>query len=333
MLLNLDWASIKDFADTRSVVLQYVETNDQYYLVAIDGGLEANAVIKKKTPASSDQTDFETNYKTAANAPLGNPKHTNQTGAIEVAVHKPEQSSTSFVTHDWTDKTTWFGDSVRVTDEVMSDSGDGLTFNSANDTWIDLYNCKVYNEDVVINDGPYTIEVKIDDVLQDHLDGYSIDFANGNVTFDSSQSGNTIKVTYSHENGSTWYMVPAAGKKLLIEHSELQFSKDIDMVAPITFEVWVYHPDQVTYPGLKVKYAEEKYKNIKDIVNTANLGTGSIPAIGDLTQEVIVFPFNYVSVKPFDSSIGAELRIKTAGDAALTGEWATATFYVISMDI
>jgi hypothetical protein len=267
----------------------------------------------------------------ASQIEIGNWNRTGETGAIEVATHKPEQSSASFVTHDWTDKTTWFGQSIRVTDEVMSDSGDGLTFNSANDDWIDLSHGKVFDEDNIIGTA-YTVEVKIDDVLQTYEDGYSVDYALGDVVFDASQSGKTIKVTYSYCDGSVWTLAPTAGKKILIEHSEIQVSKNVVMGNGINFEIWVWHPDQVTYPGLKVMYSREKYKSVKDIINAGNQGKGVIPAVAPLTQDVLVFPFNYVTVKTLKNSVGAELRISVDNDVPMGGEWATATFYVVSMD-
>ena len=42
------------------------------------------------------------------------------------------------------------------------------------------------------------------------------------------------------------------------------------------------------------------------------------------------FPFNYATVKPFQSSLGAELRLKIDGDEPFSGEWGNATFYILS---
>ena len=77
-------------------------------------------------------------------------------------------------------------------------------------------------------------------------------------------------------------------------------------------------------------YKRKRYKNIKDILNSANLGQGVIPAIDNFTNDILVFPFNYVTTQSLLSSQGAELRVSLSDDTALTGEWATATFYIMS---
>ena len=104
------------------------------------------------------------------------------------------------------------------------------------------------------------------------------------------------------------------------------------MDKPINFEVWVYHPDQVNFPGVKIPYQTITYKNVKDLINACNKGKGAIPAMSGLVNDVLVFPFNYATVKPFRSSLGAELRITMDGTDPISGEWGTATFYILSKD-
>ena len=116
---------------------------------------------------------------------------------------------------------------------------------------------------------------------------------------------------------------------MMIEHAELNFTKDIDLNAAIAFEIWVYNPYDL--PN-KVKYQEIVYKNIKDIISSANLGQGFIPKCSGLENDVLVFPFNYATVKPFQSSVGAELRLTIDGDEPFPGEWGNATFYILSKD-
>ena len=71
---------------------------------------------------------------------------------------------------------------------------------------------------------------------------------------------------------------------------------------------------------------------MRDLINEANLGTGKIQAIDLLTQDTLVFPFNYGSVKPLKYSDGAELRVMVNNDVELTGSYGTATFYCLIMD-
>ena len=246
------------------------------------------------------------------------------TNRLEFQVMKPEGSSTTKVSYDWCDKTTWYQGSLQITDEVMVNSGDGLTYNSANEGWIDLTHGKLYGEDALDDQK----EPVIYDNGVEVNSGFTIDYKTGDVVFDLSPTG-PVTCDYWYAQGSTWSLVPDPGKTLFIEHAELNFSKDIDMTNPVVFEIWVYNPSDL--PN-KVPYQSIKYKNIKDIINSANLGQGYIPAVGGLQNDVLVFPFNYATVKPLSSSYGAELRISLENDQELGGEWSTATFYVLSED-
>jgi len=70
MQIGVDWATLKSFAQERNLSIQYVQTSDTYYLWAIDGQAEVSGQISITGPASSDQSDFETNFKPTANAPI-----------------------------------------------------------------------------------------------------------------------------------------------------------------------------------------------------------------------------------------------------------------------
>lgn len=60
-----DWTTFKGFADDRNRPIQWIDIDGHYYLSVTDGPWELQMSIKKTTPPSSDQTDFENNYKTA----------------------------------------------------------------------------------------------------------------------------------------------------------------------------------------------------------------------------------------------------------------------------
>jgi len=70
MLIGTDWTTVKDFATSRGLSIQYIATSDTYYVFAIDGPAEVACQISIISPASTDQTDFETNFKSSANKPL-----------------------------------------------------------------------------------------------------------------------------------------------------------------------------------------------------------------------------------------------------------------------
>ena len=70
MQFNLKWSDLKDFASSRNISIQWAISSNIYLLAAIDGPLEATAQIPITTPAGSDQTDFETNFKPNGNQPI-----------------------------------------------------------------------------------------------------------------------------------------------------------------------------------------------------------------------------------------------------------------------
>lgn len=240
------------------------------------------------------------------------------------------------VTHNWCDPTTWYTQSARVTDETLTDSGDGLTFNSANDNWIDLAHGKIYREDLIA--AAYAPVVKVDGATKTMRapwatsgGDFEIDYATGKVTFFTSQSGKTVTASYSRENGSLFIIAPTPGKRLWVEYSEVQFSKDIDIRSSTYFQPWAYNPQN---PPNKIPVADPTvYKNLDNYIEEANGCYPIIPVMGGVrgvTQERITFPFHYPVVKELRSSYGLEIRIWLEGNVPFGGEYGTATFYCTS---
>jgi hypothetical protein len=240
------------------------------------------------------------------------------------ALMKPSGlSDGTMVTHDLCDKTTWYQESTEHTGISLTASG--LDYNHADHAhWIDLTHGKLYGEDNVANLREPKIYVDAVEVTT----GFSINYSTGVVTFDSTPSG-AVTADFWKAGSSCFSVIPDAGKVLSLEHAELQFASDVMMSSPIRFEIWVYNPYDL--PN-KVPYKVIRYKNIKDIINAANLGQGYIPKISGLQHDILVFPFNYIATKPLQSSVGAELRVSIEDDVELAGEWATATFYFLSED-
>ena len=255
---------------------------------------------------------------------IDNPKSP-VTGSLEVSVLKQENPSVTKCTHDLSDKTTWYTESVRVVEETLTLSV-GFTYTSTNTFWIDLTHGKVYDEDFIVAGGDYDIIITVDDTPVNS--GFTIDYVNGTVTFDADPSG-VVKATYNYATGSTWRLVPDPGKAINIEHSEIQFTEDVKLLSStvpskIFFEIWVYNP--LDLPN-KVLYRRNIYKSGKDIIAASNLGF-SVPKFDDLPLDVNIYPFNYVSLISLSSSVGAELRVSTENDVPLEGSWAVGTFYI-----
>lgn len=295
--------------------------------------------VKGMYPSNDvDFIDFMDNYKdNIDNTPPDDPSITAVGKVQKVAIYPSEGNARTIISHDFTDPCTWYGESVRITDGVLSTHESGASANiefwhpSNFNNWIDLEHGRITKEDEIASN--YTILVKKNDVEVNSND-YTVNYEDGKIIFDSAvEESDVIKATFSYEDGSCFIVKPSNGKMLRIEHTEIQFTSDIEITAPIKFDVFVYNPYDLPH---KVLYSSEKYKNAKDFMNIGNLGKGYIPAFGGATNgvqsDVLVFPFDYNASKDLKSSQGTELRICIEGSIPFNGEFGTVTLYVFEDD-
>jgi len=246
-------------------------------------------------------------------------------------------SSLVVVTHNWCDPTTWYTQSERVEGEELSTSDD-LVFSSAHENWIDMTHGKIYREDLVA--AIYVPVVKVDGVEKTEREpwaasggDFEIDYATGQVTFFESQAGKTVTASYSYADGSMFLVAPEAGKRLWVEYSEVQFSKDIDIKSNTYFQPWAYNP--VDPPNKIAAAYPTTYKTLDNYIEEANGVYPVIPAMGatrGFSQDRMTFPFKYATIKELHSSMGLEIRVWLEGDVPFGGEYGTATFYCTSYD-
>lgn len=243
------------------------------------------------------------------------------------------------VTHNWCDPTTWYTQSVRVTGDTLEDGGDGLTFASGHESWIDLTHGKIYREDLI--SASYKPIIKVDGVVKAERDpwavsggDYQIDYAAGTVTFFASQAGKTVTADYSYATSSLFIIAPTQGKRLWVEYSEVQFSADIDIRSTTHFQPWAYNP--ASPPSKIPAAAPTTYKNLDNYIEEANGSYPVIPAMGGtrgFAQARMTFPFHYPVVKELRSDFGVEIRVWLENDVPFGGEYGTATFYCTSYDL
>lgn len=253
-------------------------------------------------------------------------KKTSSLGIPMVSVYDPEGEFQTFISHDFTDKTSWYSQSSRVLDESPSvNSEDPKIYELSHDNVIDLTHGKVTREDAFAGD--YSVIVKKGGIVQ--TSGYSIDYENGRIIFESDPAPSQILVSYSYAVGSGFVLKPETGKKLVIRRSEIQFTSDVRMTVT-KMEIWGYNPADL--PN-KIPYEVLKYKNVKDMLNIANL-CYMVPAFHDITADLYVFPFDYARPIILDDASGMELRISTENDApfekspgAETTSFATVSIY------
>lgn len=306
--------------------------------------------------ADIDFNDFQTSYLPASNQKINNAQ---KDKANTVAVVGREGSETIWATHNFCDRTTWFGDSVRITEEIATDSGDHKTFTLAHPNIIDMSHGKIFDEDAICEDVPhgYSIVVKVDGVLKELKEAfteedlsapgdYYINYTEGKIIFSEETLG-TVLCSYSYENGSTWVLKPLEGKALDIEEAEVQFSQDFIMNDSIVFAVYgyvdVFAPQYLQsnggpFPsGYKIKLEETNYKTISQMVDEALGSYPVVPAIGGssrgLTSPIYGFPFAYAAVRRLHSRYGLELRVSLKHNKKYGGQRSTGTFYCVSRNI
>lgn len=270
-----------------------------------------------------------------------------------VAVAAREGSEVIYATHNFCNKTTWYSESIRVEDEQLTDSGDGLNFNSAHQFWIDMTHGRVMDEDALCQDVEhgYSVVITSDGALvterepyEEDGGDYTVNYATGVVTFFQSQAGKTVMATYSYATTSGWILKPEQGKDLDIEMSESQFSSDIVMTDTIRFSICgfasVFAPALVAGGQLQptdlVELGADRYKRFHQLVDNALGSYPVIPAIGGTTRgaqnPIYGYPFRYGTLRRLHSEYGMELRVRLEHDRPFTGEYGTATFYCVSRD-
>lgn len=274
-------------------------------------------------------------------------------GRIRMVSEKSVTAKTNIHSHDWTDKTTWYGDSIRVVDEVAT-SVDYITYTLDHQSIIDIYHGKLVNEDVLkdASENSYRVVVKVNSVTKIEKDPhydikpnpsyvwhYTIDYDAGEITFqDALTNTDVVEVTYHYATTSTFYVRPAPTKTLEIDYVEGQFSDDITIYDTITFEPWGYagvFAPQLGYPFTTMIPLGSNfvYKGIRDYLSDS---THAYPNYGNLSSStgwrglsntVTVFSWNYVRATQIISEYGMEIRIKLQHEEPFGGSFCTVSFY------
>jgi hypothetical protein len=265
--------------------------------------------------------------------------------------------------HNFCDPCSWFGDSLRSEDETLTDSGDGLTFTSSHENWIDMISGRMHNDDIWVqiqqmlnpqNPHGYQVTVKVNgdaltmrEPFESSGGDYSVNWDAGTITFFSSQAGQTVTASYSYATTNTFYVQPMPGKVLVIEDAEADISSDVVMTDAIAYSAWHFDPQQEQY----VCDMEAKYKRSGQIVTEARGCYPEFTAIGASAADKQIadlrefrrksrgmkynrqaIPFQYSTVKWIRSSYLQEVRVYTEHGYPFEGEHVTMTFYCTEKD-
>lgn len=348
-----------------STIVEVLPKVPSYYVGQGDGGYDLFSIAEQYTITctilgtdTASVADFEANFKancsqvaskddafllgTIANkVPLVIERNSD---GIPLQSSEPRVGSELIkVTSNFCDPTSWWYDSARSESETMTDSGDGLTFNSTHVNWIDVISGKLFYDPDAEPTKNVTISVTVDGTPATMVDplypsdggDYTVNFAAGTITFGASQSGKTIVASYAYAQSSLWALVPIDGKAIDIESVEAQFSEDAIIRDTVQFELWGYNPSDL--PN-KILYGSSLYRSMRNFVDEAQGSYPVVPAIGGdegrgLPSAIYGFPFRYGTVRRLSSENGIELRIRLSKDTPFGGSHCTATFYCTVRDL
>jgi len=225
--------------------------------------------------------------------------------------------------HNFCDPTTWYTGATQQEDVSLTDSGDGLTFNSGIVNWIDLFHGKVNNERAIRDS--YAVVVKVNGVEKTHREpfatsggDYDVNFVAGTVTFFESQDGNTVMATFWKANGSEWDLVPTAGKIFMVKGGKAVISPDDwDMTTSLHY--------QIVVDGYGV-VAESVYDTAMQLFVESDSCSGDIEgpiggAARGFTGARRGMKLHYETSRDLDQTAGVRLRIALGNGDKFNGTW------------
>lgn len=271
-----------------------------------------------------------------------------------------------YATHDYTDPTTWYSESIRVNNLLLS-SSDGYTWTSGIPNWIDVTHGKILNEEraassqgvfepdnvhnysIIIEasqDGSNWETLDQDDPFNFTNGDFSLNYYDGYIVTDQDYTGYQIRASFSRANTSGWILRPFNDKVLTIEEAEIQFSEDVRYNSSIITEVYGnvdYFAPQFSAlnggplpSGTSIRLEQTFYKTVYQLMDESIGVFPSFPPIGGHGTgrcnkvPINILKFRYGTAKLLYPSLGMYMRIATENDLVFGGDRCTATFYLLS---
>ncbi|MCZ2224547.1 MAG: hypothetical protein LC122_13060 [Chitinophagales bacterium] len=233
-----------------------------------------------------------------------------------------------YTTHNFCDPCTWFNDSQRIVDEVLSTS-DNLVYTSVNQNWIDTVSGRLQNDEEIVEEqhlfNPsdphgYRVVVTVNDVLKTMREpfeesggDYSVYFEDGYIKFFTPLTGSdVVKCSYSHATTSTFILRPLPGKFLDIEGAESDFTHDVVMTDGIEYSIYGY------VDNFAPQYMYKLLSGAVTVANNVVVGVGTSflteVAVGDYVKNIIDDLDKYTKVLSVISDTELELESDYLGD-------------------
>lgn len=361
-----DWNNWKIIQSGKNNQYQFNDNNAVYTIWFYDGPeVYICNIWKKDVPLgqiqsgysqeqnNDDKNDFENNFKSNANKPL---VIKDLDGTTRVSNQKPSYSKVNFFTHNFCDPTSWYQNSIYVSNEVIVSDGYYISYSLSHNNIIDTYHGKNTQEDFLSDGqgGNYRVIVNVDGYIKIEQDphyssggDYTIDYENGKINFLSVLThNNVVSVSYFYATNST-FTITTPGSNIRMDTAEVQFSQDIGMTDSILFEVWGVvdyfapqmvgdNPEQIPSGTLIMLGNPQVYKSLNDLQNDSMKTYVAYPALGlanggqawrSCTQPILVFDWDYISATPLMDAAKMQVRIRLQHDNPLGGYFATASLY------
>jgi hypothetical protein len=358
------WVEFKSFIASKMLRHQYVEDDTAYTVFSFDGNIVYRTTIWKQTDGvqgvdlvvnAQALAEFEGGYKTLANAPL-TPRDPD--GKPLSANIKPDRPKLTKISHNFCNVTTWYSTAERVVNEVATDSGDHQHYALAH-TPVDAYHGKITFEDLLRDkDGnSYRVTILVNGVAKVERDphygaggDFEIDYANKTVAFFTALDvADVVSVTY-HKIGNSIYKFGAVpGKKLIIDHVEVQFSDDCELKDTFIFQahgpVDIFAPQLMLPPynlpsGTMIPLGDPLvYKTFLDLLADSNNSYPLYPAFGGqgwraLPRPSYLFTWTYeVGSTVLNGNYGMEIWVWMEHHQPCGGAFGIASIYATSEDL
>lgn len=290
-------------------------------------------------------------------------------GIPQFAIAPTTGSEIVIASHNLCDKCSWFGDSVRVNNETLTDSGNGTLFNSTHSHWIDMISGRVHNDDGWVADQQartpsdphgYAVIVKISGVEQTMREpfettggDYEVIWETGQVQFFTAPVTAPV-VSYSYATTSNFYVRPTPGKILRVIKAEVDVAIGAVMTDAVMYDVYAL-VDAVApqlMPGVPsgtlIPVGQVVYKRMGQIAAEAQGAYPPIESLGASDAELAMgldefrrksrgtrakvqgLPFNYETTRDLSAAAQMEIRVHTKHDRPFDGDTVTVTFYCVS---
>ena len=369
LALNVSWNELKAIkSDLASKFYYATSANSTIAVFVACPVFYATTVLK----VQSDIDDFTANYQSDSIV------SDTSTGALARALSKKvsgdatpvsikSRNETNFlqwtiVSHDYTDKTTWYQKSVQISNEILTGTSSNTVFPSANGNWINPDHPKLYNQSYNTGVSPYGQTslwmpdgsrlaksffrpiITINDIPQ--TSGFSIDYATGIITFSSSVVG-TVKATYFYATTSEFILFPrTSGVIWQVPRVEVNTTSSLIFDATTYFQYW--RDPTFSFSTGAFMVAEMPYQSFMQLQSSATTGADIYPPMGGTglmspsaengwgigykrgtDQSSVIIPWTYRKPFVMTASSFDTIRLFTGGDNVHRGaDYLNATFYV-----